>query len=72
MSSVTTGVCAWIIGREDQIGSVMLEEDVNLLLEDVIVGVRRGRGASFLGIEAIWLNGGDTGVTDDDRERNEV
>ena len=52
MSSVITGVCAWMIGKGDQIGPVRLEEYVNVLLEGV-VRVRRGRGASFLGIEAI-------------------
>ena len=37
MSSVITG-------KGDQIGSVRLEEDVNV---EGVVGVRRGRGASF-------------------------
>jgi len=61
-------------GEGDQIGSVSVrlkeddededEDDVDVLLEDVldvIVGVRRGRGASF----REPLNGG---VTDDDRD----
>ena len=39
-------------GKGDQIGSAGLE-DVNVLLEDVTVGVRRGRGDRFFGLEAI-------------------
>ena len=67
-SAVITGLCAWMTGKGDQIGSFGLEEDdVNVLLEDVI-GVRRGRGASFSGLTDV----GDTRVTDDDRERNEA
>ena len=72
MSPVITGVCARMAGKGDQRGSFRLwEDDVNVLLEDVI-GVRRGRGARFLGLEAIRLSGGETGITDGDRERNEV
>lgn len=52
MSSVITGFCVWMTGKGDRIGPVRLEEDVNVLLEDVI-GVRRGRGARFCGLEAI-------------------
>ena len=52
MLSVITGLCAWMTGKGDQIGSVRLEEDVNLLLGDLI-SVRRGRGASFFGLVAI-------------------
>ena len=53
MSPVITGVCAWMAGKGDQIGSFRRGEDVNLLLEDVIAGVRRGRGTRFFGLEAI-------------------
>jgi hypothetical protein len=59
MSSVITGLCPWMTGKGDQIVSVKLEEeDVDVLLEededeDVREGVRRGRGASFRGFEAI-------------------
>jgi len=53
MSSVISRLCAWMTGKGVQIGSVRLEEDGNVFLEDVIVGVRRGRGASFFGLEAI-------------------
>ena len=53
MSPVITGVCDWMAGKEGQIGSFRLgEDDVNLLLEDMM-GVRRGRGARFFGLEAI-------------------
>lgn len=53
MSPVITGVCDWMAGKGDQIGSFRLgEDDVNLLLEDVM-GVRRGRGARFFGLEVI-------------------
>jgi hypothetical protein len=52
MSSVITGLCAWMTGKGDQIGSDRPEEDINVLLEDV-VGVRRGRGAGLCGLEAI-------------------
>ena len=35
MSSVITGLCAWMTGKGVQIGFVKLEEDVNVLLDDV-------------------------------------
>ena len=55
-------------GKGDQIGSFRLGEDDII----VLLGVRRGRDASFFGFEAIRLKDGDTGVTDGDRKRNEV
>ena len=60
MPSVITGLCAWMTGKGDQIGSVRLEGDINVLLGDLIGvrrerggGDRRGRGASFFGFEEI-------------------